>query len=93
MTAMFRGVGLVIAAFASTLLFAAAGGSATEPSLIVFPATPESGGATQLFSVQPNGDGLKPLNDEALKPTNTLLGKRQRYIQIAVVETGDGEIV
>ncbi|HEY3966074.1 MAG TPA: alkaline phosphatase D family protein [Planctomycetaceae bacterium] len=27
---------------------------------------------------QPNNDGLKPLNDEALKPTNTLLGKTQR---------------
>jgi alkaline phosphatase D len=27
---------------------------------------------------QPNGDGLKPLNEDALKPTNTLLGKRQR---------------
>lgn len=27
---------------------------------------------------QPNGDGLKPLNEEALKPTNTLLGKKQR---------------
>ncbi len=27
---------------------------------------------------QPNGDGLKPLNDEALKATNTILGQRQR---------------
>ncbi len=27
---------------------------------------------------QPNGDGLKPLNDEALRPSNTLLGKTQR---------------
>jgi hypothetical protein len=65
MTAMFRGVGLVIAAFASTLVFAAAGGSATEPSLIVFPATPEGGGATQLFSVQPNGDGLTQITTGA----------------------------
>jgi alkaline phosphatase D len=27
---------------------------------------------------QPNGDGLRALNDEALQPTNTLLGKQQR---------------
>jgi len=27
---------------------------------------------------QPNNDGLKPLNEEALKATNTLLGKTQR---------------
>jgi alkaline phosphatase D len=27
---------------------------------------------------QPNGDGLKPLNDAALDPKNTILGKRQR---------------
>jgi len=27
---------------------------------------------------QPNNDGLKPLNEEALRPTNTLLGKAQR---------------
>ena len=27
---------------------------------------------------QPNGDGLKPLSEEAWKPTNTLLGKQQR---------------
>jgi alkaline phosphatase D len=27
---------------------------------------------------QPNGDGTKPLNEEALKSTNTLLGKKQR---------------
>ena len=27
---------------------------------------------------QPNGDGLHPLNEEALKPTNTLLGRKQR---------------
>jgi alkaline phosphatase D len=27
---------------------------------------------------QPNGDGLKPLSDGALKKTNSLLGKRQR---------------
>ncbi len=27
---------------------------------------------------QPNGDGLKPLNEEAMKPSNTLLGKEQR---------------
>lgn len=32
----------------------------------------------QYRTPQPNGDGLKPLNEEALKPTNTLLGKRQR---------------
>lgn len=32
----------------------------------------------QYRTPQPNGDGLKPLNDEALKPTNTLLGKKQR---------------
>lgn len=35
---------------------------------------------------QPNGDGLKPLNEEALKPTNTLLGKRQRgWLQAALI--------
>ena len=27
---------------------------------------------------QPNGDGVKPLVGEALRPTNTLLGRRQR---------------
>ena len=27
---------------------------------------------------QPNGDGLKPLNEEAMMPTNTLLGATQR---------------
>lgn len=27
---------------------------------------------------QPNDDGLKPLNDEALRPTNSLLGRAQR---------------
>lgn len=27
---------------------------------------------------QPNGDGLKPLNEEALKKTNSLLGRKQR---------------
>jgi alkaline phosphatase D len=27
---------------------------------------------------QPNNDGIRPLNEEALKPTNTLLGKEQR---------------
>jgi alkaline phosphatase D len=27
---------------------------------------------------QPNGDGLKPLNEEALKKSNTILGKAQR---------------
>jgi alkaline phosphatase D len=27
---------------------------------------------------QPNGDGLKPLNKEALKKTNTILGRKQR---------------
>lgn len=27
---------------------------------------------------QPNGDGLKPLIEDALKPTNSLLGKKQR---------------
>ena len=27
---------------------------------------------------QPNGDGLKPLSEEAWKPTNTLLGRQQR---------------
>jgi len=27
---------------------------------------------------QPNNDGVKPLNDDALKPTNTLLGTKQR---------------
>ena len=27
---------------------------------------------------QPNGDGLKPLSEEAWKPSNTLLGKQQR---------------
>ena len=27
---------------------------------------------------QPNGDGVKPLNESALSPANTLLGARQR---------------
>ncbi len=32
----------------------------------------------QYRSDQPNNDGLKPLNEDALKPTNSLLGKSQR---------------
>lgn len=32
----------------------------------------------QYRSDQPNGDGLHPINDEALKPTNSILGRQQR---------------
>jgi alkaline phosphatase D len=32
----------------------------------------------QYRTPQPNGDGIKPLVGEALRPTNTLLGRRQR---------------
>lgn len=35
---------------------------------------------------QPNGDGLKPLNENALNPNNTLLGKRQRgWLQAGLI--------
>lgn len=32
----------------------------------------------QYRTPQPNNDGLKPLNDEALRKTNTILGRKQR---------------
>jgi hypothetical protein len=66
MARMFRGAGLVVAAFLSMLAFSGAVSGATEPSLIVFPATPESGGATQLFSIEPNGDGLTQITTGSL---------------------------
>ena len=40
----------------------------------------------QYRTPQPNGDGLKPLNEEATKATNTLLGKKQRgWLQASLI--------
>jgi alkaline phosphatase D len=40
----------------------------------------------QYRTVQPNGDGLKPLNEEALKDTNTILGRQQRgWLQAGLI--------
>jgi alkaline phosphatase D len=37
---------------------------------------------------QPNGDGIKPLVGEALRPTNTLLGRRQRgWLEAGLLES------
>ncbi len=83
---MVRGVGLVVAALASLLLFAGAAG-ATEPSLIVFPATPESGGATQLFSIQPDGEGLTQLTTgsfSAIYPAFSPGGQRIAFSRFGV---------
>ena len=42
----------------------------------------------QYRSDQPNGDGLKPLNEEAWKSTNTLLGKSQRnWLDLGLIES------
>jgi hypothetical protein len=87
MAAMLRAVGLAVATVTALLVFAAAGGSATEPSLIVFPATPESGGATQLFSVEPNGDGLTQLttgSQSALYPAFSPGGQRIAFARFGV---------
>lgn len=37
---------------------------------------------------QPNRDGLKPLNDEALRKTNTMLGRKQKgWLQAALISS------
>jgi dipeptidyl aminopeptidase/acylaminoacyl peptidase len=65
----------VAAAFAVT----AAAGAATGPSLIVFPGTPDGSTVTQLFVVQPSGDGLRQLTQgsaPALDPAFSPSGNR-----------------
>jgi alkaline phosphatase D len=42
----------------------------------------------QFRTDQPNNDGLKPLNEEAMRPTNTLLGKEQRgWLEAKLIES------
>ncbi|HZN37069.1 MAG TPA: alkaline phosphatase D family protein, partial [Pirellulaceae bacterium] len=43
----------------------------------------------QYRSDQPNGDGLRPLNDEALQPANSLLGQQQRrWLEASLLASG-----
>jgi alkaline phosphatase D len=42
----------------------------------------------QYRTPQPNGDGMKPLNAEALKNTNTILGRKQKgWLQASLLES------
>jgi hypothetical protein len=75
------------AAVASVLVLAASAESATGDGLIVFPATPEASGATQLFSIRPSGTGLKQLTtgaSPAFYPAFSPDGKRLAFVRFGV---------
>jgi hypothetical protein len=84
---MRRGIGVAAAALGVVLVLTAAGGGATGGGLIVFPATPESGGATQLYAINPDGSGLRQLTKgvfAAIYPAFSPSGKRIAFSRFGV---------
>jgi len=84
---MTRRVGLLVAALASTLVFAAVGSGAASEGLIVFPGMPEQGGASQLYSIRPDGSGLQQLTKgsfAAIYPAFSPNGKRIAFSRFGI---------
>jgi dipeptidyl aminopeptidase/acylaminoacyl peptidase len=84
---MLRRVGFVMAAIATLLVSAAAAGGASTDSLIVFPAAPDAGGVTQLYSVRPDGSALRQITKgsfAALYPAFSPNGNRLAFSRFGV---------